>query len=107
MTETSPESTKLSTDTTNVLPLLSKADAPVTVSLTIDKSVKTVAGWVIGLLIATVVLSVSAMIYADFARDAAIKAETELRLIDDWMMTHGVVKRDGKYVFKEETVNGE
>ncbi len=86
---------------------MSKADAPVTVSLTIDKSVKTVAGWLILLLVASVVFSVLALAYANFARDSAIKAETELQLIDDWLVTHGVVKRDGKYVFKEERLNGE
>lgn len=65
------------------------------------------AGWIIVLLIGTVALSVAALIYADFSRDSAIKAETRLELIDDWLLTHGVVLRDGKFVFKEETVNGE
>ena len=107
MTETSPGLMPPSPDTTNVLPLLSEAKAPVTVSLTIDKSVRTVAGWLIALLVTSVVFAVLAFAYANFARDSAIKAETELRLVDDWLSTHGVVKKSGKYVFKEETLNGE
>lgn len=84
---------------------MSEAKAPVTVSLTIDKSVKTVAGWLILLLVASVVFSALSLAYANFARDSAIKAETELRLIDDWLVQHGVEKRDGRYVFKEEKLN--
>lgn len=56
-------------------------------------------------LIASVVLAALALAYANFAMDQAIKAETELRLIDDWLVQHGVEKRDGKYVFKEEKLN--
>jgi len=52
MTENSEESTKPSTDTINVLPILSKADAPVSLTLTIDKSVSKIAGWIVALLIA-------------------------------------------------------
>lgn len=40
-------------------------------------------------------------------KDRTILAETEMRLVDDWLVTHGVEKRNGRYVFKEERVNGE
>lgn len=45
MTETSRESTQPLTDTINVLPILSEAKAPVSLTLTIDKSVSKVAAW--------------------------------------------------------------
>lgn len=84
---------------------MSEAKAPVTVSLTLDRSVNKVAGWLIGSLIAAIAISVLALATAWHAKDMAIKAETELRLVDDWLVQHGVEKRDGKYVFKEEKLN--
>lgn len=53
MTETSSESTPHSPDTINVLPILSEATAPVSLTLTIDKSVSKIAGWLIAVLLAT------------------------------------------------------
>lgn len=47
MTANSPESMERSNDTINVLPILSEAKAPVSLTLTIDKSVSKVAAWVI------------------------------------------------------------
>lgn len=45
MTANSNESTPQSNDTINVLPILSEAKAPVSLTLTIDKSVSKVAAW--------------------------------------------------------------
>lgn len=108
MTATSAESTKPSTDTTNVLPLLSEAKAPVTVSLTIDRSVKTAAGWLIGALMFATAASAVSFCYAKFAFDKAIQAETEMGILNDWLASHGVEKReDGKYYFRQEKLDGE
>lgn len=51
MTETSSGLTPPLTDTITVLPILSEAKAPVSVTLTIDKSVSKVAAWVIAVII--------------------------------------------------------
>lgn len=57
MTATSKESTERSPDTINVLPTLSEASAPVSLTLTIDKSVSKLAGWVLVLLFAMTLLT--------------------------------------------------
>lgn len=70
MTERSAASTPMTSDTmtssgdtTNVLPLLSKAEAPVSVTLQIDKSVSKVAGWIIGaLMVMTLISGISATV---------------------------------------------
>lgn len=51
MNETSKESTAPSGDTINVLPILSEAKAPVSLTLTVDKSVSKLASWVIALIL--------------------------------------------------------
>jgi phosphoribosyl-dephospho-CoA transferase len=61
MTGTSNELTQPSSDTTTVLPNLSENKAPLSLTLTIDKSVKKVAEWIMVLLIGmTAVTSVCA-----------------------------------------------
>ncbi len=107
MTETSSASMPNSPDTINVLPVLSEAKAPVSLTLTIDKSVGKVAGWLLGCVIAALVaasvLSSLAIAFALNARDQAIKAETEFRLVDDWMQQHGVRKVNGRYQVTEKS----
>lgn len=88
-------------------PQLQKTEGNFHWVLSIDKSVNKVAGLVLGLLVLIGILSGAALAFALVARDQAIKAETELRLIDDWLVQHGVEKRNGKYVFKEERLDGE
>ena len=64
MTERSSDSTPSTrgmtpstSDTINVLPTLSEAKAPVSLTLTIDKSVSKIAGWVIGALMGMTLIS--------------------------------------------------
>ena len=76
--------------------------------LSIDKSVSRIAGWVIGLLIGLSFIAAYALFTANDASDSAIKTETELRLIDDWMQQHRVRKGpDGRYHVIDEKPNGE
>jgi hypothetical protein len=85
------------------LTALSKADAPVSVTLTLDKGAGKILGWLIGMLVAFAFLAAFALAMAYSARDMAIKAETEFRLVDDWMQTHGIRKINGRYQFVEES----
>lgn len=57
MTEISPESTQPSSGTINVLPILSEAKAPVSVTLTVDNSIKKVAAWMVLVMIASALLA--------------------------------------------------
>ena len=107
MTEKSNDSTTPSGDTNNVLPLLSEAKAPVTVSLTVDRSVKTVAGWVMAALGVLIFLTAFMAFVAWDARDSSFKAETQLQLINDWLAAHGVEKRGDRYYFRQEKLDGE
>lgn len=87
---------------------MSEAKAPVSLTLTIDKSVGKIAGWVIGLLIGFAFLSAFSLSMAYMARDQSIKTETEFQLVDDWLQAHGVRKgSDGRYHWVEEKGNGE
>lgn len=80
MTETSPGSTTHSPDTTNVLPLLSEAKAPVTVSLTIDKSVSKVATWVMIIMGIAMAMIGAGIVLSVWMIDAYQKSERESRL---------------------------
>lgn len=80
MTEKSPDSTDQSKDTTNVLPLLSKAEAPVTVSLTIDKSVSKVAAWVMIVMGFAMAMIGAGIVLSMWMIDAYQKTEREIRL---------------------------
>lgn len=80
MTENSSESTTLSPDTINVLPILSDAKAPVSVTLSIDKSVSKIAGWVLIVLFANALLMGGAIMGAVWMINAYGKAEREMRL---------------------------
>jgi hypothetical protein len=67
-------------------------------TLSIDKSVSKIAGWVIGLLLGLSFIAAFALFMAYDARDKAIKTETEFQLVDDWMQQHGIRKGpDGRY----------
>lgn len=88
-------------------PQLQSTDGNFHYHLSIDKSISKIAGWMIAVLVAMSFLSAFALAMAFVARDQAIKAETEFRLIDDWMQQHGIRKVNGRYVFIEEKANGE
>jgi hypothetical protein len=80
MTETSSASTQPSPDTINVLPILSEAKAPVSLTLTIDKSVSKIAGWVLIVLYANAVLMGGAIVAAVWMINAYQRTEREVRL---------------------------
>lgn len=80
MSESLQELTKPSTDTTTVLPLLSKADAPVTVSLTIDKSVSKVAAWVMIVMGFAMAMIGAGIVLSMWMIDAYQTTEREIRL---------------------------
>jgi hypothetical protein len=87
MTETSHDS-KQSTDSTKqtsgesivALPLLSEAKAPISLTLTIDKSVSKIAGWVLIVLFGNAMLMGGGIVAAVWMIQAFQKAEREVRL---------------------------
>lgn len=93
MTETSSGSTPPSNDTINVLPILSDAKAPISLTLTIDKSVSKVAAW-IGWVLAIFVFVVSAcclLLGMNLAKQAQMDqdykdASTHLMLVERRLM---------------------
>lgn len=93
MTETSSELTPPSSDTINVLPILSEAKAPVSLTLTIDKSISKVAGWVIGVIIANAVLMGICAVLAVWMTISYQHEEREARMVEYYL--HEV---DGKLI---------
>jgi hypothetical protein len=67
-------------DTINVLPILSDAKAPVSVTLTIDKSIKKVAAWVMAVMITSAVLIGAGCVLAIWMIIAYRETEREVRL---------------------------
>ena len=62
-TESTPDTTKNSGDTTNVFPILKEVNAPLSLTLSIDKSVTKIAGWIIGVLMGmTLICGISATV---------------------------------------------
>jgi hypothetical protein len=91
--------TKTSGDSINVLPKLSDAKAPISVTLNLDRSVRKIAGWVLAVIIASSVLigfGIAAAIWMIFEyRDA----QTEQRLtqyyihdLDSKLYARGLLK---------------
>lgn len=80
MAEKSNESTTHSPDTINVLPILSDAKAPVSVTLSIDKSVSKVAGWVLIVLFANALLMGGAIMGTVWMVIEYNQAQREMRL---------------------------
>lgn len=99
MTETSPESRMTSGESIIALPHLSEAKAPISLTLTIDKSVGKVAAWVVGLIVAMamlvgagIVMSVWMVIaYSQADRDARM-VEYYIHEIDGKMIAAGFIK---------------
>lgn len=82
MTENSPASTASSPDTINVLPVLSEAKAPISLTLTIDKSVSKVAAWVIGVIVANSILIGAGVVLGIWMTFAYSAAEREARMVE-------------------------
>lgn len=102
MTATSPESTQPSTDTINVLPILSEANAPVSVTLSIDKSVKKVAAWVMVVMITSAFLIGSGIMLGIWVLVTMRDEAREHRLVDDdWQKMNAFLQAQG--VTKEES----
>lgn len=80
MTANSPELTQPSPDTMNVLPILSEAKAPVSVTISVDKSVKKVAAWVMAVMIASAALIGAGCVLAIWMIIAYRETEREVRL---------------------------
>jgi hypothetical protein len=94
MTETSPVSNPQTPGTTPptpgttpssdgsiaVLPLLSKAEAPISLTLTIDKSVGKVAAWVVGLVVAMAMLVGAGIVMSAWMIISYREMEREVRL---------------------------
>lgn len=104
MTATSPESTQPSTDTINVLPTLSEAKAPVSLTLTIDKSVSKVATWLLAVVIGCGVLIGAGVVVGVWVLVAMRDEAREHRLVDDdwqkmnaYLQTQGVTKDENGF----------
>lgn len=80
MTANSPESMERSSDTINVLPTLNEAKAPVSLTLTIDKSVSKVAAWVMAVIVASAMLIGAGCVLAVWMIIAYRETEREVRL---------------------------
>lgn len=93
MTATSPESTPSSNDTINVLPTLSEAKAPVSLTLTIDKSVSKVAAWAIAVIIGSAILIGAGIVLMVWLISANSRAERESR-----MLQYYVLEMDAKLI---------
>lgn len=104
MTEKSPESTASTSDKTtnsgdtiNVLPILSEAKAPVSVTLTLDRSTGKIAAWIIGVIVglgamigAGMVLAVVMIIEWRAAQmEARVKAQ-EVIYLQAAVIAHGI-----------------
>jgi len=97
MTGTSPDSIQQLPDTTNVLPSLSEAKAPVTISLTIDKSVSKIAAWVVGVIMGCALLIGAGIVLAVLMviewRDAQMEARVqtqEVIYLQAAILAHGI-----------------
>ena len=87
MTETSHDSKPPTHDTNRTsgesivaLPLLSEAKAPISLTLTIDKSVGKVAAWVVGLVVALAMLVGAGVVLSVWMIIAYRETEREVRL---------------------------
>lgn len=80
MTENSPESTAPSSDTTNVLPVLSENKGSLSLTLTIDKSVSKVAAWVMVVMAACMAMIGAGIVLAVWMIIAYRETEREVRL---------------------------
>lgn len=86
MTEISKESIQPSSDTINVLPLLNEAKAPISLTLSIDKSVSKVAAWVVGLIVGMAVLVGAGIVAAIWMLNEYQDAKKESRLVEYYLM---------------------
>lgn len=75
MTPRTPGTTPNSDGSIAVLPLLSKAEAPISLTLTIDKSVSKVAIWVVAVMAIAIVGAFTACVVAKSAYDRADSAD--------------------------------
>lgn len=80
MTGTSSESTNPLNDTISVLPTLSEAKAPVSLTLTIDKSVSKVTAWVIAVIVGNSVLMGAGIVLAIWMTVSYRETEREVRM---------------------------
>lgn len=80
MTVQTPGTTPNSGDSIVALPLLSEAKAPISLTLTIDKSVGKVAAWVIGLVVSMAMLVGAGIVMSVWMIIAYRETERELRL---------------------------
>jgi hypothetical protein len=80
MTETSQESKATSGESIVALPHLSEAKAPISLTLTIDKSVGKVAAWVIALIVVNSILMGAALVMSIWMTIAYRETEREVRL---------------------------
>jgi hypothetical protein len=80
MNENSRESKATSGESIVALPLLSEAKAPISLTLTIDKSVGKVAAWVIGLIVVNSFLMGAAFVMSVWMTTAYRETEREVRL---------------------------
>ena len=82
-----------STDTINVLPILSEAKAPVSLTLTIDKSVSKVAAWAIAVIIGASILIGAGFVLMIWLLSAYQQQERESR-----MLQYYVLEMDAKLI---------
>jgi hypothetical protein len=80
MTAQTPGTTQNSGDSIVALPLLSEQKGPISLTLTIDKSVGKVAAWVVGLVVALAMLVGAGIVMSVWMVIAYRETEREVRL---------------------------
>ena len=110
MTATSNESTPHSPDSINVLQQLSKAEAPISLTLKIDRSVGKIAAWVIALIVTSSILMGAGIVLAIWMIFSYSKAEREARMqqyylieVDGKLIEQGIKPPEGGYQKFKET----
>lgn len=93
MTENSNASTQHSPDTINVLPILSEAKAPISLTLTIDRSVGKIAAWLIGLIVSLGALVGAGVVMAVWMTTEYQQSERESRMVEYY-----IHELDGKLI---------
>lgn len=93
MTESSQESRATSGESIVALPLLSEAKAPISLTLTIDKSVGKVAAWVIGVIVGSAAIIGAGCVLAAWMVVAYLQTDRDARMVEYY-----IHELDGKLI---------
>lgn len=109
MTETLPGSTAPSPDTTNVLPNLSENKGSLSLTLTIDKSVKRIAEWILPTIIALIlVIAGCALVMGlNLAKQDQMDRDFKDMKTQDWLKERRLMDREAYDILNGRKVVGD